>query len=161
MPRNGMPDRRACDVGVDGARVSYRPGTTGSRSTNGCHFDAVPCDERGATNGRAGHLGIVNVLRALGTLAGDAMLDRILTVRERMHANVILDSAVNVGAISAHAAGSTFGQLPEIAERISEQAFVLSIADGYLVLGALAVVLIPLVLNLQYIKPPVLNTTSK
>jgi DHA2 family multidrug resistance protein len=105
--------------------------------------------------------GIVNVLRALGTLAGDAMLDRILTVRERMHANVILDSAVNVGAISAHAAGSTFGQLPEIAERISEQAFVLSIADGYLVLGALAVVLIPLVLNLQYIKPPVLNTTSK
>jgi DHA2 family multidrug resistance protein len=61
----------------------------------------------------------------------------------------------------AHAAGSAVAQLTELAERISQQAFVLSIADGYMILGALAVVLIPFVLNLQYIKPPILNTTSK
>jgi DHA2 family multidrug resistance protein len=105
--------------------------------------------------------GIVNVLRALGTLAGDAVLGRILTVRERTHGNIILDSALNAGAIPVHATTGAAGVLPELAERISQQAFVLSIADGYLVLGALAVVLIPLVLNLQYIKPPVLNTSPK
>jgi len=37
---------------------------------------------------------------------------------------------------------------------------VLSIADAYLVLGLLAVALIPFVLNLQYIKPPALNKPS-
>lgn len=105
--------------------------------------------------------GIVNVVRALGTLAGDALLERILAVRERTHGNIILDSALNAGTMPAHTAGSAVGQLSELAERISQQAFVLSIADGYMVLGALAVVLIPFVLNLQYIKPPVLNTTSK
>ncbi|WP_429258952.1 hypothetical protein [Paraburkholderia sp. GAS334] len=105
--------------------------------------------------------GIVNVLRALGTLSGDAILERLLTVRERTHGNIILDSALNAGTLSPHPAVSAMGQLPELAERISQQAFVLSIADGYLVLGAIALVLIPLVLNLQYIKPPVLNITSK
>lgn len=105
--------------------------------------------------------GIVNVLRALGTLAGDAFLDRILAVRERTHGNIILDSGLNSGTVATHLTAGGAGQIPDVAERISQQAFVLSVADGYLILGALALVLIPLVLNLQYIKPPVLNTTSK
>lgn len=105
--------------------------------------------------------GIVNVLRALGTLTGDAILERILTVRERTHGNVLLDSAINAGMIPFDDDAGIVGHLSGLAERISRQAFVLSIADAYLVLGALALVLIPIALNLQYIKPPVLNTTPK
>jgi len=105
--------------------------------------------------------GIVNVLRAFATLSGGAVLDRLITVREKMHSNVILDAGVNAGAIAPVNSASSGESLGELAGRISHQAFVLSIADAYLVLGVLAVVLIPLVLNLQYIKPPIPNTTSK
>ncbi|WP_255371548.1 MFS transporter [Cupriavidus sp. YR651] len=104
--------------------------------------------------------GIINVLRALGTLTGDALIEHLITVRQKTHANVILDYATNAGAFSRDVNGHVAGYLHSLAERISHQAFVLSIADTYLVLGGLALALIPLVLSLQYIKPPVLNKTS-
>jgi DHA2 family multidrug resistance protein len=101
--------------------------------------------------------GIVNTLRAFGTLFGSALVGRLLAVREATHANVLLDAAANMrrsaGAVAPDA-------LAGIASRVSHQAFVLSIADGYLALGALALALVPFVLALQYIAPPVLPPRS-
>jgi DHA2 family multidrug resistance protein len=108
--------------------------------------------------------GIVNVLRALATLAGDAFLERMLTVREKIHANVLLDGAANAVARIDPATRPTFPSNPGLAglaARISEQAYVLATSDGYVVLGLLALILIPFVLNLTYIKPPVLNNVKK
>ncbi|WP_429259062.1 dioxygenase [Paraburkholderia sp. GAS334] len=48
--------RRACNFGMDGARVSNRSGVAGSRSANGSHLRAVPRNERRTTDGRAGRL---------------------------------------------------------------------------------------------------------
>jgi len=95
--------------------------------------------------------GIVNTLRAFGTMLGASLVGRLLTVREATHANVLLDGAAN-----AHRAGQALPHhvFPELAHRASHQAFVLAIADAYLVLGILALALIPLVLSLQYIPAP-------
>nr|WP_314545479.1 MFS transporter [uncultured Massilia sp.] len=97
--------------------------------------------------------GIVNALRAFGSMFGGALVGRILTVREATHANVLLDQAANVRRVAGAVEPGAFA---EIAHRVSHQAFVLAIADAYLVLGALALALIPLVLSLQYMAPPVL-----
>jgi DHA2 family multidrug resistance protein len=101
--------------------------------------------------------GIVNALRAFGTMFGSALVGRLLAVREATHANVLLDGAANMrrsaGAVPPDA-------LPGVAERVAHQAFVLAIADGYLALGALALALVPLVLSLHYIAPPVLPASA-
>ncbi len=47
-----------------------------------------------------------------------------------------------------------------MAQRVSHQAFVLAIGDSYLVLGVLALALVPFVLMLQYIAPPALPPTQ-
>lgn len=88
--------------------------------------------------------GIVNLLRALGSLAGSAMLSRFVELRSRFHGEMLLD----------HAAQGLHRAEPGSAGVISGQAAVLSVADAYLVLGALAVVLIPAALALQYIPSP-------
>ncbi|BCZ85420.1 MFS transporter (plasmid) [Paraburkholderia terrae] len=105
--------------------------------------------------------GIINMFRAFGTLLGDALLERVFALREKMHANIILDSAASNGMLNPAQHATTAETLGDLAERISRQAFVLTIADAYLILGTLAALLIPLVLNLQYVKPPVLNTPSR
>jgi DHA2 family multidrug resistance protein len=97
--------------------------------------------------------GIVNVLRAFGTLFGSAAVGRLLAVREAGHANVLLDGASNLGGVAPGAAE----QFARIGERISHQAFILAIADGYLILGVLALLLIPLVLALDYMAPPAIS----
>jgi len=100
--------------------------------------------------------GIVNALRAFGTMFGSAVMGRLLEVRSALHANVLLDQAANARRLGAGFVLPDVA-LPEVAHRVSHQAFVLAIADGYLVLGALALVLVPLVLSLQYIPPPMLT----
>lgn len=102
--------------------------------------------------------GIVNALRVLGTLAGSAIVGRLLAVREAMHANVLLDQAANARRLAGALAPE---QLAGVAQRVSHQAFVLSIADAYLVLGVLALLLVPLVLSLHYIAPPALPQPKK
>ena len=97
--------------------------------------------------------GIVNALRVLGTLIGSAVVGRLLAVREAMHANVLLDTAANARRL---AGALEPGQLGEVAQRVSHQAFVLAIGDSYLVLGALALALVPFVLMLQHIAAPAL-----
>lgn len=97
--------------------------------------------------------GIVNALRAFGTMLGSAVVGRFLAVREVTHANVLLDQAAN----ARHALGApSLEAFVGVTHRVSHQGFVLAIADGYLMLGTLALALVPLVLSLEYIPPPVL-----
>jgi len=101
--------------------------------------------------------GIVNALRAFGTLFGSAVVGRLLAVREAGHANVLLGQAAH----ARHGAAASPELFAEVAQRVSHQAFVLAIADAYLVLGALALLLVPLVLSLQYIPPPLLTAKKQ
>lgn len=101
--------------------------------------------------------GIVNGLRAFGTMLGGALIGRLLHVREATHANVLLDQAANV---HRSIAVNTPDAFIDVALRVSHQAFVLSIADSYMALGALALLLVPLVLALDYIAPPVVVKTK-
>ncbi len=102
--------------------------------------------------------GIINTLRAFGTLFGSALMGRFLAVRSDTHANVLLDQAANLrrAGDAALAAPQAFAG---VAHRVSHQSLVLSIADGYLLLGAVALALVPLVLALQYIPAPVSAST--
>lgn len=102
--------------------------------------------------------GIVNALRAFGTLLGSALVGRLLTIREAAHANGLLDQVANMRRTVEVGNAAAFA---EIGHRVSHQAFVLSIADAYLALGLLALLLIPLVLSLDYIAPPVLVPQKK
>jgi len=97
--------------------------------------------------------GIVNALRAFGTMLGSAVVSRVLAVREATHANVLLDQAANARRA---ATAPSLEALVDVSHRVSHQGFVLAIADGYLVLGILALALVPLVLSLEYIAPPLL-----
>lgn len=105
--------------------------------------------------------GIVNTLRALGTLGGSALVGHLLAVRAHFHGNVLLDRAMTGTADARHRIAGGEGAiehgLAELAEFVNQQATVLGIADCYLILGALALLLIPLVLNLQYMQPPLLT----
>jgi DHA2 family multidrug resistance protein len=103
--------------------------------------------------------GIVNALRAFGSMAGSALVGRLLTLREAVHANVLLDQASNMRR-SAEVTVAMPEAFAELAHRVSHQAFVLSIADAYLALGALALLLVPLVLSLQYCAPPVIPSSK-
>jgi DHA2 family multidrug resistance protein len=93
--------------------------------------------------------GVVNMLRALGSLIGAAVIGQIVTVRGRFHAAAMLDHAgLAVNALPA---------VPEPAQLtgiVSQQALVLSVADAYRVLGILAMLLIPFVLRLTHIPAP-------
>lgn len=92
--------------------------------------------------------GIVNTLRALGSLAGGSMVAQLLVSRSRFHAEMLLDAAGLAAAAQPAAAGA------DMARAFTEQAQVLASADAYRVLGALALLLIPAVLSLQYIGAP-------
>jgi DHA2 family multidrug resistance protein len=93
--------------------------------------------------------GVVNMLRAFGSLAGAAVVGQLLTVRGRFHADTLLDHAGLV--VNALAPGPDPSELMGMA---SQQALVLSVADAYRVLGILALLLIPLALCLTYIPSP-------
>lgn len=92
--------------------------------------------------------GIVNTLRALGSLAGGSMVSQLVVSRGRFHAEMLLDAGGLAAAAQPAAAGTDMARL------FAEQAQVLASADAYRVLGALALLLIPAVLCLQYIGAP-------
>jgi DHA2 family multidrug resistance protein len=93
--------------------------------------------------------GIVNTLRALGTLIGGAGLGEFVSVRGRFHHEMLLDQVgLAAGAPVGHAEAAALpGVLPA-------QAFVLANADAMRVLGVLALLLIPAALCLQFIPAP-------
>src|SRR3546814_16038229 len=77
------------------------------------------------------------------------MVGQLVTVRQRFHAEMLLDHAASVG--------NSVPLVPEPAQLmgiIGQQALVLSVADAYRVLGVLALVMVPFVLRLPYIPAP-------
>lgn len=99
--------------------------------------------------------GTINTLRVFGSLIGGAVLGQVLAVRGRFHSEILLDHAALVSNSLPDSADPS--QLMAI---IALQSLVLSVADAYRVLGALAVLLIPLVLHLTYIPAPDLNAAA-
>lgn len=93
--------------------------------------------------------GLINTLRAFGSLAGAALVAQLMVVRTRFHVEVLLDRA-------AQAAPSVAAAVPpsQLMAIVGQQSLVMSIGDAYLVLGVLAMLLIPLVLNLAYVPSP-------
>ncbi|PNG59910.1 Multidrug resistance protein B [Variovorax sp. WDL1] len=94
--------------------------------------------------------GIVNTLRALGSVLGGAVIGQLLVVRTRFHNEMLLDQAGHTLA-RLPSAGSG---LPALAETVAREASVLAAADVYRVFGLLALLLIPVVLKLQCMAPP-------
>ena len=94
--------------------------------------------------------GIVNTLRALGTVFGGAMIGQMVATRSHFHAEMLLDQAGR--RMSQLPAGQ--GDWPSLGAVVSQQAAVLAAADVYRALGLLALLLIPFVLRLQHIPAP-------
>lgn len=93
--------------------------------------------------------GIVNTLRALGTVCGGAVIGELTTLRGQFHAEMLLDQA---GRLLPRWPGDAMpGALAGI---VAEQASVLAAADIYRVFAVAALALIPFVLALQYIPAP-------
>ena len=93
--------------------------------------------------------GTINTLRAFGSTLGAAIVGQFTVERSRFHADMLLDHAALVG--------NTVANAPEPAQLmaiVGQQSLVLSIADAYRVLGILALLMIPLVLQLVRIPAP-------
>lgn len=99
--------------------------------------------------------GTINALRVFGTLVGSAAVGQLTVVRERFHADALLDYPGLLHGSWTHLTGTA-----QVALSLHEQAFVLATSDVYLLLGLLALLLIPLVLRLQYIPAPQPSSTS-
>jgi DHA2 family multidrug resistance protein len=93
--------------------------------------------------------GLINTLRAFGLLAGSAVVAQFMIFRSRFHAEMLLDHAARVAHSVPDALSAS--QLMGI---IGRQSLVLSVGDAYLVLGVLALLLIPMALKLTYVPPP-------
>ncbi|SAH84481.1 MFS family transporter [Bordetella ansorpii] len=91
--------------------------------------------------------GIVNLLRALASLAGSAAVSRLMELRERFHAEMLLDQLGGASARGLH-------EPPALGAVIHQQAAVLSLADAYRVLGVAALLLIPCALVMRYVPAP-------
>lgn len=99
--------------------------------------------------------GTINTLRVFGSLIGGAVLGQVLAVRGRFHSEMLLDHAALVSNSVPETTDPS--QLMAI---IAQQSLVLSVADAYRMLGALALLLIPLVLYMTYIPAPDLNAAA-
>ncbi|MFM2407248.1 MAG: hypothetical protein RL223_5128, partial [Pseudomonadota bacterium] len=93
--------------------------------------------------------GIVNTLRAFGTLVGGALVSRQMSERSTFHADVLIGEVGHrLGQGLEPADAGSLGAL------LSHHASVLAVADVYRMLGVLALLLVPLVLMLQHIPAP-------
>lgn len=89
--------------------------------------------------------GIINTLRALGTVLGGAVTGQIMALRGRFHHEMLLDIVARFGH-----------DQPDVAGMVAEQSAVLAAADVYRIFAVVALLLIPLVLCLERIAAPVL-----
>ncbi|KAA1163216.1 MFS transporter [Pseudoalteromonas distincta] len=96
--------------------------------------------------------GTINTLRVFGSLIGGAVVGQLIVVRSRFHNEMLLDHASLVGNSLPQSATPA-----ELGSVIAQQSLVLSIADAYLVLGIIALVLIPLALCMDFVPAPNLN----
>jgi DHA2 family multidrug resistance protein len=93
--------------------------------------------------------GSINTLRAIGLLLGAAVTGQIMTVRQRFHAEMLLDHAALANNAFPLSPGPTL-----LARITNQQSLVLSAADAYRVLGTLALLLIPLALAMKHVPAP-------
>ncbi len=98
--------------------------------------------------------GMVNMLRALGTTCGGALVNELMSLRRSFHAEMLLDAAAT--QMHGHATGAVVRAL---AATVAQQSAVLATADVYRVFGALAFLLVPVVLRLQHIPAPLIVHT--
>ena len=96
--------------------------------------------------------GIVNTLRALGTLCSGAAVGQFLQDRSAFHADMLIDTLGQLNPLGAGASATAS------LTALSEQAAVLSAADVYRVFGTLALLMVPVVLCLQHIPAPQTRT---
>ncbi|QIZ76470.1 MFS transporter [Ferrimonas lipolytica] len=93
--------------------------------------------------------GTINTLRAFGTLIGGAVVGQLVTERSGLHSDMLLDHAASI--TNNVAATLEPGALAQV---VAQQSLVLSIADAYIGLGILALILIPLGLMMTYVPAP-------
>lgn len=93
--------------------------------------------------------GLINTLRAFGSLTGAVAVAQLITVRGRFHGEMLLDHA----ALAADSVADA-PRPEQLTEIIGQQSLVLAVGDAYLVLGVLALLLIPMVLKLTYVPSP-------
>lgn len=96
--------------------------------------------------------GLINALRAFGSLAGAAVVAQFMVVRSRFHGEMLLDHAARGAQVVPDALPAS-----QLLGVMGRQSLVLSVGDAYLVLGVLALLLVPLVLKLTYVAPPPLG----
>ncbi|OUY06867.1 MFS transporter [Acinetobacter populi] len=101
--------------------------------------------------------GIINTLRAFGTVFGASVVGQFLSQRSKIYHEQLLDQA----ALHTHQSTPFNINLAQLAADISQQATILATADLYRFFAIIAVVLIPIVLCLQYIPAPQLQTAPK
>ena len=99
--------------------------------------------------------GIVNTLRAFGTLFGSALVGHLETVRSSQHSEMLIDHT----GLTLSQPGNT-DWLQTLAHTLAEQATVLATADCYRMLGLLALALIPCALCMQHIPAPTITRTA-
>jgi MFS transporter, DHA2 family, multidrug resistance protein len=93
--------------------------------------------------------GLINTLRAFGSLSGAALVAQLMIVRTRFHAEMLVDHAARVGPTVPDTVPAS--QLMGI---VGGQSLVMAVGDAYLVLGVLALLLIPVVLMLTHVPAP-------
>jgi len=100
--------------------------------------------------------GTINTLRAFGVIFGGAVIGHFFHLRQHFHSEMLVD---RIGQMSASIPLSPVN-LTVLADSTRQQAFVLANADSYLMLAALAVLLIPFVLRMDYIAAPALQSAA-
>ncbi|WP_118136989.1 MFS transporter [Oceanicella sp. SM1341] len=96
--------------------------------------------------------GFVNMLRAIGTLAGVAAVGRFETLRDHFHSLVLVDHAAAVAATLPRGFDTA-----RLAEAIGVEVTTLTTADTYLVFGCLALAMVPLCAALTFIPAPLVD----
>lgn len=99
--------------------------------------------------------GIVNTLRACGTLAGSVVVGWQMNERRSFHTEMLMDE---LGRRLVH--DTTTNDASTLGVLLGHHASVLAVADLYRILGVLSLLLIPLVLQLQHIPAPLVQRTA-
>lgn len=101
--------------------------------------------------------GIVNILRAISSVLGGALIGQLTTIRTRFHSEMLMDKA---GYMTARLSADYF-DLASLSKVISQQASVLATADVYRIFSIMALLLIPVVMKLNYIPAPIATPVQK
>ncbi len=99
--------------------------------------------------------GCVNTFRALGSLLGNAAINRMMAVRQTYHSDVLVD---RLGSVAPHLPFPL--EVDKASAVLTPQIAALATADVYLSLGALSLLLILPVLCTEFIPAPIVRKPS-